>query len=42
MFEEFQEAALKEEQKKKLKKIIHIVTGVLFSIAIVLITQFLK
>ena len=38
MFEEFQEAAQKAEQKKKTINIIYIVTGVFFSVMIVLIT----
>ena len=42
MFEEFQEAALKAEQKKKTINIIYIVTGVFFSVMIVLITQYVN
>ena len=42
MFEEFQEAALKAEQKKKTINVIYIVTGVCFSVMIVLITQYVN
>ena len=42
MFEEFQEAALKAEQKKKTINVIYIVTGVFFSVMIVLIPQYVN
>lgn len=40
MFEEFQEAAEKEEQKKKTRQLINIATAVLFSISILVYTLF--
>lgn len=33
MFEEYKEAALKEEQSKKITAMLNIATGILFSIA---------
>ena len=40
MFEEYQEASQKLEQKKKTLNVIHIITGIIFSVMIVLITQY--
>lgn len=42
MFEEFQEAAEKEEQRKKIKYVINIATGVLFSVTLVLLTFYIN
>jgi len=42
MFEEYQEAALKAEQKKKIINVVYIVTGLFFSVMIVLITQYVN
>ncbi len=38
MFEEFQEAAEKEEQRKKIKYVINAATGALFFVALVILT----
>lgn len=40
MFEEYQEAALKEGQRKKIKIIINVATGILFSVMMVLLAYF--
>ena len=40
MFEEFQEAALKQEKKKKIKAILNIATAILFSVTLVLFTLY--
>ena len=40
MFEEYQEVSQKLEQKKKILNVIHIITGIIFSVMIVLITQY--
>lgn len=37
MFEEFQEAAEKEVQRKKIKQAINVTTGILFCVTLVLL-----
>ncbi len=38
MFEEFQQAALKEEQRKKVKMLVNVTTGILLSVTLILLT----
>ena len=42
MFEEFQEAAEKEEQRKKIKYVINVTTGVLIFVTLVLLTFYIN
>ena len=42
MFEEFQEAALKQEQRRRLKNILNISSGILFSVTLVYLTFYVN